>query len=297
MNNFLEYFYNIKVNKIIFNKNYYSFIYQGYIYKLYVVNENININFLVNLNKRLLESTLVSQIVINKENNYISYYNNNRYLLIKIFVNLNKKISLSELCYFDDLLYTKDININWGILWSKKVDYLENLINENGKKYPLIVDSFNYFVGMTENAISYYNNILIPKNYSYYISHKNINFNDSVEAIYNPLNIIFDYKARDIAEYIKNSFFVDSSNIFNELDLLLNKKYLTLIDIKLVIARILYPSFYFNLYENILIDNQDEKILVNIINKLNDYEIYLASIINYFARYYDIEEIAWLKRK
>lgn len=297
MNNFLEYFYNIKVNKIIFNKNYYSFIYQGYIYKLYVVNENININFLVNLNKRLLESTLVSQIVINKENNYISYYNNNRYLLIKIFVNLNKKISLSELCYFDDLLYTKDININWGILWSKKVDYLENLINENGKKYPLIVDSFNYFVGMTENAISYYNNILIPKNYSYYISHKNINFNDSVEAIYNPLNIIFDYKARDIAEYIKNSFFVDSSNIFNELDLLLNKKYLTLIDIKLVVARILYPSFYFNLYENILIDNQDEKILVNIINKLNDYEIYLASIINYFARYYDIEEIAWLKRK
>lgn len=297
MNNFLEYFYNIKVNKIIFNKNYYSFIYQGYIYKLYVVNENININFLVNLNKRLLESTLVSQIVINKENNYISYYNNNRYLLIKIFVNLNKKISLSELCYFDDLLYTKDININWGILWSKKVDYLENLINENGKKYPLIVDSFNYFVGMTENAISYYNNILIPKNYSYYISHKNINFNDSVEAIYNPLNIIFDYKARDIAEYIKNSFFVDSSNIFNELDLLLNKKHLTLIDIKLVIARILYPSFYFNLYENILIDNQDEKILVNIINKLNDYEIYLASIINYFARYYDIEEIAWLKRQ
>lgn len=297
MNNFLKYFYDINVDNIKFIKDYYYFDHNGYTYRLYVINENINIDFLVSLNKRLLNTTLVSQIISNKDNNYISFYNNVGYILIKIFVNSNKKITLNEISSFDSMLYINNTNINWGILWSKKIDYLENLINENGKKYPLIVDSFNYFVGMTENAISYYNNIVVPKNYNYFISHKNISFNDSVEVIYNPLNIIFDFKARDIAEYIKNSFFINNTNIFNELAVLLDTNYLSLIDVKLIISRILYPSFYFNLYENILVNNEDEKILVSIINNLDKYELYLANIINYFKRYFDIDEISWLKKE
>ena len=78
---------------------------------------------------------------------------------------------------------------------------------ENGKKYPLLVDSFNYFVGMAENAISYYNTILIDKNYRYVVGHKVIKWTDTVESLYNPLNITFDYKVRDIAEFIKYNFF------------------------------------------------------------------------------------------
>ena len=296
MNNFIEYFYNIKVDKVEFKKNYYFFNYNNYVYKLYVVNENINIDFFVNLSKRLSSNTLISQLIINRNNNYISYYDNKVFLLIKIFVNLNKKIFLNEIIDFDNMLYTTNIDINWGTLWSKKIDYLEYLINENGKKYPLLVDSFNYFVGMAENAISYYNSITIPKNYQFNLSHKYINCNDSVEVIYNPLNIIFDYKARDIAEYIKNSFFNNNTNIFNELNELINKNYLSLIDIKLIISRILYPSFYFNLYENILIDNESEKILLKIINKLDNYEMYLSNVIKYFKIYYDIEGVYWLNK-
>ena len=89
------------------------------------------------------------------------------------------------------------IIVDWGLLWSKKIDYLEDLINENGKKYPLIVDSFNYFVGMAENAIGYFNSIGFNKNYRYVVSHKVIKDDDSVEVLYNPMNIIFDYKVRD----------------------------------------------------------------------------------------------------
>ena len=296
MNNFLEYFYNIKVNKIQFQKNYYYFKYNNYVYKLYVVNENINIDFFVNISKELSSNTLISQLIVNRNKNYISHYNNNNFLLIKIFVNINKKIFLNEIIDFDNMLYTTNIDINWGTLWSKKIDYLEYLINENGKKYPLLVDSFNYFVGMAENAISYYNTITIPKNYQYSLNHKYINCNDSVEVIYNPLNIIFDYKARDIAEYIKNSFFNNNTNIFNELNELINRNYLSLVDIKLIISRILYPSFYFNLYENILIDNENEKILLKIINKLDNYEMYLANVIKYFKIYYDVEDVYWLNK-
>lgn len=294
MNNFVDYFYNIHVEKVLFNKKYYSFIYKGYLYKLYPVGNNLNINMIVNINKRLIGHTLVSEIISNKDNNYVSFYNNQNYILIRIYANINKKITLEEINFSADSLYTENLKINWGILWSRKIDYLEELINENGKKYPIIVNSFNYFVGMAENAISYYNDIQIDNNYKYVISHKNFRFNDTVEALYNPLNIIFDYRARDISEYIKNAFFLNNINIYNELTEFLKVKGLSITDVKLIIARLMYPSFYFEMYEDILIDNNDEKIIVPIVDKLPEYEKYLANVIDYFRSYYDIPIIPWL---
>ncbi len=295
MNNFIDYFYNIKAYKIEYNNKYFGFIYNGYLYRLYILDEDININYIVNLNKKMLSHTLVSEIIINRNNEYISNYNNQNYILIKIYININKNISLEEISYLANSLYNNKIKVNWANLWSKKIDYLEELINENGKKYPLLVDSFNYFVGMAENAISYYNNIIIANNYKLVISHKNIMFNDTIECLYNPLNIIFDYKVRDIAEYIKNSFFINNKNIFNELNDYLKNNYLNITDIKLLISRLMYPSFYFDLYEDILIGGKNENIITSIVNKLPQYEKYLASIIAYLKNIYDISEINWLK--
>ena len=65
MNNFIDYFYKIRVQKIEYYKKYYSFIYQGYMYKLYLLDSNINVNMLVNMNKMLVGHTLVSEIIIN----------------------------------------------------------------------------------------------------------------------------------------------------------------------------------------------------------------------------------------
>ena len=148
---------------------------------------------------------------------------------------------------------------------------------------------------MTENAISYYNNIIFNDEYDYVISHKIIRFNDNIDIIYNPLNIIFDYRVRDLAEYIKNSFFNHNSNIFKEINNYLKKYPLTINEAKLLVSRLLYPSFYFELYEDILIDNKDEKIIINIINKLPSYEKYLNNVIVYLNKIYSIEEITWLK--
>lgn len=296
MNNFIDYFYKIRVQKIEYYKKYYSFIYQGYMYKLYLLDSNINVNMLVNMNKMLVGHTLVSEIIINKDNEYISKFNNQSFILIKIFANVDNMITLDEINYLANSLYTLNLNINWGILWSRKIDYLEELINENGKKYPLIVDSFNYFVGMAENAIAYFNDINIEKDYKYVVSHKCIRLNDSIEVIYNPLNIIFDYRVRDIAEYIKNAFFLNNKDIFNELNIYIRKNPLSLTDVKLLIARLMYPSFYFELYDDILIYNQDERIIEKVINRLPEYEKYLATVIKYFQKWYDVPEIPWLIR-
>jgi len=296
MNNFIEYFYNIKIDKITYHNKYYSFIYNGYIYKLYFIDEIINTDSLLDINRKLINNTLISEIIINRNNEVISIYNNYKYILIKIYVSIGKSITLSEISNLSNTLYKENLNINWGMLWERKIDYLENLINENGKKYPLIVNSFNYFVGMAENAISYYNNIKIDNNYKYTINHKNIRIDSTVEDFYNPLNIIYDYKVRDVAEYIKNSFFNKNDKIYDEINLYLKYNHLSLMEIKLLISRILYPSFYFNMYEDIMIDEKEEIIIVDIINNLDEYENYLADIIDFFNKYYEIEDIMWLKK-
>ena len=85
--------------------------------------------------------------------------------------------------------------------------------------------------------------------------------------------------------------------MFNELILYLRRERLSLMEVKLLIARLLYPSFYFEMYEDILIDNKEEKILVDIISRLDDYEDYLAQVIGFFKVNYDIDEVLWLKRR
>lgn len=290
----------MKVTNTNFINNYYEFNHNNNYYRLYMLNEEYNIynyNNIYTINKELINNTLMSEIILNKDKNIITTYHNINYILLKINCNINKNITLEEIDYLSKVKIVNNNKSNWGLLWSKKIDYLEELISENGKKYPQVVNSFNYFIGLSENAISYYNNIDIDNNMMYYISHKVLRPTDKVDSLYNPLNIIYDYRVRDVAEYIKNSFWTDNHNIYNELNNYLYKNNLSLNEVKLLISRVLFPSFYFDLYEDIFNYNKDEKILNNIISRIDEYEEYLNSIIIYFKRFYPIDEIEWLKKK
>ena len=290
----------MKVTNTNFINNYYEFNHNNNYYRLYILNEEYNIynyNNIYTINKELINNTLMSEIILNKDKNIITTYHNINYILLKINCNINKDITLEEIDYLSKVKIVNNNKSNWGLLWSKKIDYLEELISENGKKYPQVVNSFNYFIGLSENAISYYNNIDIDNNMMYYISHKVLRPTDKVDSLYNPLNIIYDYRVRDVAEYIKNSFWTDNHNIYNELNNYLYKNNLSLNEVKLLISRVLFPSFYFDMYEEIFNYNKEEKILNNIINRIDEYEEYLDSIIIYFKKFYPIDEIEWLKKK
>ena len=290
----------MKVTNTNFINNYYEFNHNNNYYRLYILNEEYNIynyNNIYTINKELINNTLMSEIILNKDKNIITTYHNINYILLKINCNINKNITLEEIDYLSKVKIVNNNKSNWGLLWSKKIDYLEELISENGKKYPQVVNSFNYFIGLSENAISYYNNIDIDNNMMYYISHKVLRPTDKVDSLYNPLNIIYDYRVRDVAEYIKNSFWTDNHNIYNELNNYLYKNNLSLNEVKLLISRVLFPSFYFDMYEEIFNYNKEEKILNNIINRIDEYEEYLDSIIIYFKKFYPIDEIEWLKKK
>lgn len=302
MKNIINYFYNLNITKLTNKDNIYSFYDNDELYYFYIYNNNIkNLDLTKDIDDSLKNDTLIHEIIINKDNSIITYYNNIPYILCKINININKPITLGEINYLSSKVIITNSKItyhSWQDLWSIKMDYLEKVINENGKKYPIIVDSFNYFVGMAENAISYYNNLSNKEvdNNSLVISHRIININDTVYAIYDPVNIIIDHKARDIAEYIKYSFFSDNTNIFKELNVYFKYNYYTKDDVVMLLARVLYPSFYFNMYEDIMINSKEEKIITNITSKLDKYELYLARVFKYFNNFYNLPVPEWLNK-
>ena len=302
MKNIINYFYNLNITELTNKDNIYSFYDNDELYHFYIYTNNIkNIDLTKDIDDSLKKDTLIHEIIINKDNSIITYYNNIPYILCKINININKPITLGEINYLASKVISTNSKItyhSWQDLWSIKMDYLEKVINENGKKYPIIVDSFNYFVGMAENAISYYNNLSNKEvdNNSLVISHRIININDTVYAIYDPVNIIIDHKARDIAEYIKYSFFSDNANIFNELNIYFKYNYYTRDDVVILLARVLYPSFYFNMYEDIMINSKEEKIITNITSKLDKYELYLARVFKYFNNFYNLPIPEWLNK-
>ena len=302
MKNIINYFYNLNITELTNKDNIYSFYDNDELYHFYIYTNNIkNIDLTKDIDDSLKKDTLIHEIIINKDNSIITYYNNIPYILCKINININKPITLGEINYLASKVISTNSKItyhSWQDLWSIKMDYLEKVINENGKKYPIIVDSFNYFVGMAENAISYYNNLSNKEvdNNSLVISHRIININDTVYAIYDPVNIIIDHKARDIAEYIKYSFFSDNTNIFKELNVYFKYNYYTKDDVVMLLARVLYPSFYFNMYEDIMINSKEEKIITNITSKLDKYELYLARVFKYFNNFYNLPVPEWLNK-
>ena len=303
MKNLINYFYNLNIDDIYNKDNIYYFYYNDELYHFYIYTTNVkNIDFVKDINDSLKNDTLVHEIIVNKDNSILTYYNNIPYILCRVNININKPISLGEISYLSSKTINTSAKIkynSWQELWSIKMDYLETLINENGKKYPIIVDSFNYFVGLAENAISYYNNLSnkeINPN-SLIISHRIININDTVYSLYDPVNITIDHKSRDIAEYIKYSFFNNNTNIFQELNIYFKYNYYSKDDIIMLLSRVLYPSFYFNMYEDIMINNAEEKMITDITSKLDKYELYLNSIFKYFNNYYNIPYVDWLNRK
>lgn len=306
MKDTINYYYNLNPNKINKIFNYYYFYINNELYYFVEYNRKYEDRFIIyDFNQEMIRNNiLVNEIIDNRNNNVVTINNSIPYILIKVVVNINKSISLSEINYlasknihYDDKL----MRGNWGYLWMNKIDYLEYFTDHNYKKYPLVVDSFNYFVGMAENAISYVNYVVnnIKPDYSDYgvISHDVISINDTVYCLYNPLNIIIDHKARDVSEYIKKSFFNDNFKIFDELDEYFKYNYFSFYGISLILARVMYPSFYFDLYDQIINGRINESEILKITSRTNEYEEYLRDVFNYFKKFYQIKEINWIEKK
>lgn len=300
MKNTINYFYNLYPSIInrMNNTYYFNINDEKYIFKQYdrLVNEE---SAIYELNKRIKDNYFT--IIKNKDNTSLTSIDGTLYILLKTNETKQKKLELSDILEFSNMNIYYDMILvrgDWTKLLSEKIDYLEYQLAHIGKKFPLLVDTFSYFVGMAENSISYIKNIKLlykeENSDNYVISHRRINNN--VLCIYDPLNIIIDHKSRDVAEYIKLSFWSNNDNVFLELNKYFSNNFYSIYGMGLLFGRILYPQFYFDMYDGIISGEINEKNVLSIIDRIEEYEDYLEKIYWYLRNYYDIPTIEWLKK-
>lgn len=301
MKNIIEFYYNITDIELHNRNDYYFFSIgkRNFIFKLCFDSEE-RVSSAYKIGRILSNQEEMDNIILNKFNSPLTRVQNDMYILMekkrKDTLSLREITKLANIRLFDrDMVKGLERN-NWEILWENKIDYYERQVNENKKKYPLIRESFDYFVGMGENAISYLVNTKLEVK-STFADEKGISHNSLSDSLYDPLNIILDHKARDLAEYIKLAFWERRENIIEEMNEYFKYNYYSVYGIRVLFARVLYPSFYFNMYDLIIMDKISENNLNKIIERTGEYENYLYNIYLYLRKYYDIPLPEWLKKR
>ncbi len=300
MNNYIDYYYNLYPNTIEKVGRNYRFFLNNEKYYIIMYERNLEeMDTLVKLNKEMIErGSLVHEIVLTKDGKAVFLCDNNSYALLRVYINENIPIKIEDIFYmldYNDTIKPNNIigRMNWANLWSSKVDYFEYHIGHLIKKYPYIYKTIDYYLGLAENAISYVKDIKTPASLIS-ICHRRIGVTSTLFDLYNPFNLVIDYKVRDVAEYIKSVFFygenscvegvVNSENmIVDKCNIILErifKKYIFDNEaLKLLFARLLFPSYYFDLYENVIDNSLNENVISCIIKKSSAYEEFLKIIL------------------
>ena len=307
MKEIINYYYNFDVIDIEEYNTYATFKHLGEdFYFVFFNRTEEELKDLVTLTSELkLKGIKSHDIIINRIGNVLTKVGDNYYILLKLYANKNEEINFITLCEYIDKLKLNSTNSklyrnNWGELWSKKIDYFEYQIKELGKDKPIILDSFSYYVGLAENAISYVNKINkiigISDNDNIVLSHRRVFYPNTNLNYLNPLSFIFDLEVRDIAGYLKIEFFNGEDSLLDLITYLKIKK-LTQYSYHMLYARLLYPSYYFDIYEDIMNNGVDEEKLIPIINKVEDYEAFLKDAYYEISKYTNLERIDWLLKE
>lgn len=290
MRNILWYYYQIRCEDISQEKNGYlikrgdeTFLFK----KIEVLNDDL---------KKIMEILYFNQIqthqiMININGEIVTKYDNKSFVLLKI-IDFNR-IGYIDFANLDVKLETNDI----GTLWSKKIDYYMQQLREFGVNKDMLINSFNYYVGMAENAIAISNRINNNEiKFKYTIQHKRLTYPLNSLEYYDPTLLIIDIKTRDISEYCKSKFFNDKMTI-NELSTLISKYDFNDYEMNMLYARLLFPTYYFDLFEDMIIDADDEKKIIEILSKRKEYESFLNQFFEVYKNKYSIFEIEWLKKE
>ena len=294
MKNAINYYYNLYPENIHqTEKGYYFIINETRYFLIKYLGDPKDIQKIYEMHLHLLNQNFyVHPIVLNTQNQILTYINSDPYLLM-ITVYYKNEINLNDILFFAKPTNRTLKAPNWGELWSHKNDYLEYQISMLGQKHPSIRESFSYYIGLGETAIQLVNSLektSVPLVYA----HRRIEANHRQYDLYNPLNITIDYSVRDIAEYLKSRFF-DGQEIMNDLTYYLSNAKLSTYEYFLFLARLIYPTYYFDLYEEIITDRKDDEEIKKITAKANDFERFLKQIYQYYKTFLPVPRIDWLE--
>lgn len=292
MKNVIYTYYNILLDEINKDNSNYYFYYNGELFLFYLVeNDNNLIKKIYNYIKN--NSIECYEIIFNKENEMFTKVGNKIYSLLKIKGILKYEVKFDEFRHYP----VDEIGNDWGKLWSDRLDYYEIQIRELGFNYQTVLNSYGLFSGLASNAILYYNmtlksfndepTISIVHNRMYYPMYQ-IDYN-------NPLNFVIDYSIRDVAEYIKAyvmSKDYEESNIL----LLIDRLELNSLMFNLLYSRLLYPTFYFDVFDKIILEDGVDNDVIFVVDNVDKYLNMLKSIYYRYKDKYSMFNVNWINK-
>ena len=282
----LEYYYNLDIDNLeeLDGKYHFKIENQDFFFVFY----NRGLEELEDIigvcNEMFLKGINVHEVIRNRDNSFLTKVNEYNYILFKVN-NLSEEYDIFDMVNISNKLVLNNnksslYRNNWGSLWSDKIDFFEYQVRELGVEKNVVKSSFSYYVGLSENAISYVNNAILKyggvSSGRIVLSHRRVFYPNYKLNYMNPLSFVFDLEVRDVAEYLKSMFFKkDIEYCLDELKSYLSIRKLNIYEYHMFYARLLYPSYYFDVYDSVMNKNVNEEELVKIVKRSNDYEKFL----------------------
>jgi len=243
----IDYYEELEDGIVFFiNDYYYYFIYtdidEEYVIRLFHIS---------NKYKKIIP---FHSFVFNKNSKVIE----NGYILFKVNTFIND-ITFNDVLRFSIVVHNEE-PFNMASFWENKLDFIEDKIIkiENYKA----IENYDYYQGIAEMLLKMINR----KDNTIYLTHSTFNSLSSL-SFYNPLNIVFDYRERDIASYIRITK-----------DYSLINRVINNLDYNYFLVRLCFPFSYFDSLYNYIIKKTEyvdhdileyEKYLLNIERILN----------------------------
>lgn len=301
----LEYYYNLDIDNLeeLDGKYHFKIENQDFFFVFY----NRGLEELEDIigvcNEMFLKGINVHEVIRNRDNSFLTKVNEYNYILFKVN-NLSEEYDIFDMVNISNKLVLNNnksslYRNNWSSLWSDKIDFFEFQVRELGVEKNVVKSSFSYYVGLAENAISYVNNAILKyggvSSGRIVLSHRRVFYPNYKLNYMNPLSFVFDLEVRDVAEYLKSMFFKkDIEYCLDELKSYLSIRKLNIYEYHMFYARLLYPSYYFDVYDSVMNKNVNEEELVKIVKRSNDYEKFLKKTYLEISKYVRLDKIDWI---
>ncbi len=276
MDDFIFSYYSFLPDSITHRDQYYIIKKDNSIYYLSEVIDDSKIRMQYHLS---LKYPFYDSFILNCYSSIYSFYQNSRYVLFK------KKKGFSFL-QSSFLLFFSSYSLLWYYHWISRSDFLEDTYQKIKGIYSLIDDSFDYYLGLLEMAIFHLQDYKDAVGNGY-IQHQKCNsfFNNS------PLNIVIDFKERDFSEYLKFIFWNDLYQDIDISSLIYENR--NQYNYSLVLARFLYPNYYFDIFDEVVFFHKNQNSLKKYLTRILEFQKYYETIVVEIEKYYPIKKISF----
>jgi spore coat protein YutH len=329
----LEKYFSIKgAQPVHWKDGYETYIYNGFLYSILMVThvEQETMEELYEMSEHLVKEgdRYVATFVLSKQNKFLVTEKDQDFVLLKAplryapsHVRFGRKLGkLHRMGRSIQKTITATSRMGqWKDLWSKRLQQMENVWNEMVREHPntpftkYFVESFPYYLGLTETAIQYLVDTEIDDKPlaqdAGTICHEHF-YDDAWGKkywIHHPFDWVFDHASRDLSEWVRGKYFRFTSTFHPDVEQFFGEyqtvNSLSSFSWRLLYARLLFPLHYFECIEEyfLVASEQKQKQLEEQLEKYlrysTDYERFLSSFYHVARvplRKYKIPTIKWL---